>query len=109
MNGLARAFAPFAAALLEQARRINPRAYVSSGRRSSRVQAGLYRDYLAGRSRFPAAPPGRSKHERGLAVDIGGVTSRQLSQLGRLWRRWGGRWGGTFKKRDPIHFETPGG
>lgn len=107
MGGLDSRFKPYADALLELARRMNPAAYISSGKRSSSKQRELYRDYVTGRSRYPAAVPGTSKHERGLAVDLAGLSAGQLKKLGRVWRSWGGRWGGSFKgRKDPIHFEA---
>lgn len=53
-----------------------------SGWRSSSQQAALYARYLAGRGNL-AAPPGRSMHERGLAVDWGGnrATYTRLSHM----------------------------
>lgn len=86
---------------------------ITSVRRSRRTQEKLYNDYVSGRSRFPAARPGTSKHERGLAFDIffpsfKGLSTAQLTTalepVGRLWESMGGRWGGRFK--DPIHFEV---
>jgi hypothetical protein len=79
-----------------------PRAVVSSVRRTRAEQARLYRRYLAGQSRFPAAPPGRSLHELGRAWDLV-APPEWLLYLGRVWQSWGGRWGG---ERDPIHFEA---
>lgn len=52
---------------------------------------------------YPVAPPGTSKHERGLAWDMVGP-ERDLEWAGITWEAWGGRWGGRFK--DPIHFEV---
>lgn len=75
---------------------------VSSVRRSRAEQGRLYRRYLAGKSRFPAAPPGRSKHELGLAFDVV-ARPEVLKAAGKIWESWGGRWGGRFN--DPIHFE----
>jgi len=66
----------------------------------------LYRRFLAGQSRFPAAPPGRSTHELGLAFDLWINDESQLSDLGQVWEQMGGTWGGHF--RDPIHFEAGG-
>ena len=77
---------------------------VTSGRRSRGEQERLYRNYVKGLSRFPAAKPGTSKHELGLAVDLAVVPEEVLPALGRLWESWGGTWGGRFK--DPIHFEV---
>lgn len=49
------------------------RIYLNSGYRSSSQQAVLYYNYIHGiGGQALAAPPGRSKHERGLAVDWGG-------------------------------------
>ena len=76
---------------------------VTSTVRSRATQARLYRAYVEGRSRYPAAPPGTSKHERGLAFDIAVRPEGALQPLGELWESWGGRWGGRFA--DPIHFE----
>jgi len=78
-------------------------ARVTSAKRSSAQQRKLYSNYLAGKSAYPAAPPGQSKHEQGLAVDI--VVEPQSAQaaLGRWFQSVGGTWGGQFN--DPIHFE----
>jgi len=43
--------------IFQLARMLNPRAYVTSVTRTRSEQNKLYSDYLAGRSRFPAAPP----------------------------------------------------
>lgn len=75
---------------------------ITSVRRSLRQQVQLYRAYRRGQSRFPAAPPGRSKHQLGLAWDMI-ADDRTLRRLGKTWQSWGGRWGG---KHDPIHFEA---
>lgn len=77
-------------------------ARVTSVRRSRRQQARLYRRFLAGQSRFPAAPPGQSLHEQGRAFDIY-ADDETLRRLGAIWERAGGTWGGRFG--DPIHFE----
>lgn len=79
---------------------------VASARRSHAQQALLYRRYLAGQSRFPAAPPGNSMHELGLAFDLWVNDETQLADLGQVWEQMGGVWGGHFK--DPIHFEAGG-
>lgn len=107
MNGIAQAnpeIARYFQALYQLARIINPRAYVSSVVRGEAEQRRLYADYVAKRSKYPAAAPGTSKHERGLALDIGGLQPAEQRYLGRVWESWGGRWGGRF--RDPIHFES---
>jgi len=93
-------------ALVQIAKLLSPNAYVSSVKRSSQEQKKLYADWVAGRSKYPAAAPGTSKHERGRALDIGGMSPAQLAYLGRVWRSWGGRWGGNFTPKDVIHFEA---
>lgn len=57
----------------------NPGTYLSSGVRSTADQARLYAD--RGNNPNPVAPPGTSRHERGLAVDIGGMSPDQRAQL----------------------------
>lgn len=88
-------------ALFEVAQSAGMRPKITSTIRSRTTQARLYRLYVTGRSAFPAAPPGTSKHERGLAFDM---SATNLPALGALWESWGGRWGGRY--RDPIHFEV---
>lgn len=75
---------------------------ITSVRRSRASQAALYRRYLEGRAQFPAAPPGKSKHEYGLAWDMVTVPYSALHSLGALWKELGGRW---FPS-DEIHFEV---
>lgn len=108
-NGLQPWIRPAATELLrlgvEAARRMGvPAPVVTSVKRSKRQQALLYRRYLAGQSKFPAAPPGTSKHELGLAFDIYTPDDELLRQLGHVWEAWGGIWGGRFN--DAIHFEV---
>lgn len=103
-NGLDARYRPHFEALVRIAQALDPGARVTSARRSSSEQKRLYRRYLAGLSRYPVAPPGRSKHERGLAIDLV-ASERVLNQLGELWEQAGGRWGGRFN--DNIHFEVP--
>lgn len=85
-----------------QANGLFPR--VTSTYRSYAQQARLYRRYLSGLSPYPAAPPGRSLHERGLAFDMVVNNAAYYPLLGRLWEQMGGRWGGRFN--DEIHFEA---
>lgn len=94
--------------LVSVAEMVGLKPVVTSARRSYRVQARLYRDYLEGRSRYPAAKPGTSLHERGLAFDITVEPMEALTVLGQIWESFGPgfKWGGRFK--DPIHFQwTP--
>jgi LAS superfamily LD-carboxypeptidase LdcB len=76
---------------------------VTSMRRSRATQRRLYDDFLAGRSKYPAAPPGLSSHERGLAFDAVIQPEALQAAYGRLWESIGGTWGASFN--DPIHFE----
>jgi len=57
----------------------NPGTSMSSGFRSNADQARLYAD--RGINPNPVAPPGSSNHERGLAVDIAGMTPEQRALL----------------------------
>jgi len=57
----------------------NPGTYLSSGVRSTADQARLYADRANNPN--PVAVPGTSRHERGLAVDIGGMTPEQRAML----------------------------
>jgi hypothetical protein len=57
----------------------NPGTSMSSGFRSNADQARLYAD--RGNNPNPVAPPGSSNHERGLAVDIAGMTPEQRALL----------------------------
>jgi len=56
-----------------------------------------YRNGLCRNVVFIAAPPGRSNHESGLAVDVGNYSSRRGSL-----ERAGFRWLGA---NDPVHFD----
>ena len=81
-----------------------PARRVTSSYRSYSEQWMLWRRYLNGQSRYPAAPPGRSWHNYGRAWDVDDADPRQLQEMGMIWESWGGRWGGRFG--DPIHFEA---
>ena len=79
------------------------RVTVTSGRRDADQQARLYADYKAGRSKFPAAPPGHSMHALGVAFDLH-LDPPVYEAAGRIWESIGGTWGGHFS--DPIHFDA---
>jgi D-alanyl-D-alanine carboxypeptidase len=102
-KGLHPQLIPYAETLVAWMRSMDPSTSVTSVRRSSTEQARLYRRYLAGVSQYPVAPPGRSKHEHGLAFDVV-ARPATLAAAGRVWESWGGRWGGRFD--DDIHFEV---
>lgn len=80
---------------------LHPR--VTSVRRNSTQQAVLYQRYLRGLSTFPAAPPGHSLHEKGLAFDM--VTDDRGVAAGAVWNAAGGHW----SPADWVHFEYRGG
>lgn len=102
-------FRPYGEYLVQVGRTLGP-VTVTSTRRTWAHQAGLYQDYLAGRRPLPVAPPERSRHVWGLAVDLvvgkyraGGPPSPEMQALGEWWRKNGGVWGG---KADPVHFSV---
>src|SRR5262249_4711852 len=85
---------------------------VSHGTRSFDEQAELYRKYLAGEGKL-AAPPGKSAHNYGMAIDVAVIkgsavvdTPAMWARLGRLGEGLGLRWGHSF--RDDDHFQHPG-
>lgn len=102
---LDRTFRPYAELLGGLAEYFRLKPTLTSTVRSRRVQERLYRSYLAGERKYPAAPPGTSLHEKGLAFDMTVEPMSALSVLGQVWESFGPgfRWGGRFA--DPIHFE----
>lgn len=72
---------------------------VTSGVRSVEQQQKLYDDYVSGRSKYPAARPGHSKHDRGEAVDIDSSAANQLDSMGLLAKNGLSR----PVKNDPVH------
>jgi peptidoglycan L-alanyl-D-glutamate endopeptidase CwlK len=75
---------------------------VTSARRSISQQAKLYAEYKAGRSQFPANPPGLSGHNYGLAWD---------SVVDEPYRGWWTQvrqyFGFRVPPNDWIHAEVP--
>jgi LAS superfamily LD-carboxypeptidase LdcB len=92
---------PYAQYLYQVAEYNGLRPRITSVFRTYQQQAVLYQRYLRGMSSLPAAPPGRSLHERGLAFDM--VTDYPEA-LGAVWNSMGGRWFAA----DPVHHEIPG-
>ena len=95
--------------LYQYGKKIDGRLVVTSARRDRAKQARLYSSWLSGQSPIPAAPPGGSLHEYGLAFDMARIgidplADPLLTWLGRVWEHWGGRYGG---QRDPVHFQVP--
>jgi len=79
------------------------RVRITSVTRSRGRQRQLYKRFLAGQAQFPAAPPGRSLHEYGLAWDMVTEPYSALTTLGDWWQQVGGRWNAS----DVIHFSVP--
>ncbi len=94
---------PLAAWFVRVIQQAGVRVTVTSTRRSLDEQRRLYANYLAGRSKYPAAPPGKSTHGLGLAFDLH-LEPPVYAQAGALWERLGLTWGGRFN--DPIHFDA---
>lgn len=78
-------------------------AVITSTWRTRIQQEQLY--HARGRSRLPAAPPGTSTHEYGLAFDVQAVNAEDQDKLGALGEALGLYWGGRFRRSDPVHFQ----
>lgn len=100
LDGLHPGLRPYADYLVRVAQYYGLRPRITSVYRSYAMQQYLYERYLAGKSALPAAPPGRSKHQYGLAFDMV-TTNPQV--IGEFWKRMGGQWWPS----DPVHFEAP--
>lgn len=94
---------PLARAFVRVLEQHGVRVVVTSTRRSLDKQKRLYADYLAGRSKYPAAPPGRSTHGSGIAFDLH-LEPPVYEAAGHLWEQLGFTWGGRFNDR--IHFDA---
>lgn len=106
LSGLDVRLRPWADWIIGVGRYYDSRLVVTSGFRDIAKQAKLYEAYIRGQSSIPAAPPGRSLHNYGLAFDLAriGVDPFQdplLTWLGQVWVQVGGRYGGAV---DPVHF-----
>ncbi len=108
LNELHPRLVPWAKWLLEVGRYYDSRLVVTSGFRDLSKQRELYEKWLSGQSQIPAAPPGKSLHNYGLAFDLARLgldpmEDRLLQWLGSLWDQVGGQWG---QSRDPVHFQV---
>lgn len=99
---------PWAQQLYDLAMSAGVRPRITSGLRSYAEQKAAYEAYVSGRSPYPAAKPGTSAHEYGYAFDLVVPNAVDQNDLGTAWKSWGGKWGGDFSVKDPIHFEYPG-
>lgn len=75
---------------------------ITSTYRSWNEQEALYREFLAGRSRWPANPPGLSSHNWGLAFDS---VVRSADQENWNWLRRALGW--YVPPNDEIHAAVP--
>jgi hypothetical protein len=116
LAGLDGRFAPMAGRFVDASNaQLNPEGLevrISHGTRSLEEQGQLYRKYLANR-KYKAAPPGRSAHNYGMAIDIAIIRGSAAvdspatwERLGRLGESLGLRWGHGFD--DDDHFQHPG-
>lgn len=89
--------------VLREADKAGLQPIVVSGYRSNEEQQRLYDNYRVGKSKLPAAAPGRSAHNHGLAVDVWSGNGRQ-QELIRLFKKHGAE----TVSNDPPHFQYPG-
>lgn len=106
LNTLDYRLVPYAKWIYAVGKYYQPKLVVTSAFRSPADQQRLRFKWLTGQSPIPAAPPGRSLHNFGLAFDLAslGVDPFEdpvLPPLGRLWQSIGGAYGGVC---DPVHF-----
>lgn len=108
---LDRDFRPIVEELVAALKEAGINVRITSTLRSRAEQTALFNAAQRGQSKYPAAPPGTSVHEHGLAVDLATTDPRHLQVVGRVWESLAaaglvGRWGGRFSRPDPIHFEA---
>lgn len=75
-----------------------------SGYRSTKEQKRLHERWQRGETDLPAAAPGTSYHEVGLAVDVAVSPAEALGDFGEFAESRGFRWGGRFD--DPVHIDA---
>lgn len=77
---------------------------LTSSYRSREEQQYLYNLYLSGKGNL-AAPPGRSLHEKGIAIDVGnGIPWMQKYASKFGWKNTGM----SFSQKEPWHFDFQG-
>jgi hypothetical protein len=74
---------------------------VTSAVRTPEEQQKLYDDFVSGKSKLPAAPPGKSRHAAGNAVDIDSGDANALADGGFLKAAGLGR----PVAGDPVHIQ----
>lgn len=103
LRALDPAFQPLATKFVNTLEQLGVTVTVTSTRRSLDEQKKLYDRFIAGKSKFPAAPPGTSTHGTGFAFDLH-LDPPVYELAGRIWEHLGLTWGGRFN--DPIHFDA---
>src|SRR5260370_11199995 len=93
---------PKVSAWLASLRDAGVQGQITSTRRSRLEQTRLWKRFVSGQSILPAAPPGSSKHELGLAIDIVFPTDEGFATAVDAAEEFGLRWAGPD---DPVHFE----
>jgi D-alanyl-D-alanine dipeptidase len=92
--------------LLRDARARGVGIRITSTYRTRAEQVRLYEAWLQrGRTGLPAAPPGTSTHEYGVAVDLVVSPVDRLAEVVELAGCAGLMWAGTG---DPVHFDVYG-
>lgn len=105
---------PIVAAFLRALASVGIRARLTSTRRDPKAQRALWANFKrcgcsscsarpGGPGCYPAAPPGTSTHEKGIAFDVELQPESAYDWAGALWESWGFTWGGRFNDR--IHFD----
>lgn len=73
----------------------------TSTRRTKNEQRVLFRKFVTGQSKFPAALPGSSTHEIGIAIDLVPETPGTLPTIASVMAIHGFKWA---EARDCVHF-----
>ena len=89
------------ASLTKAARELGRPITVTSALRTPEEQQKLYNDYISGKSKYPAAPPGKSRHASGNAIDIDSGDANALASAGLLAKYGLGR----PVANDPVHIQ----
>src|SRR5260370_34774398 len=96
---------PKVSAWLASLRDAGVQGQITSTRRSRLEQTRLWKRFVSGQSILPSAPPGRSKHEVGLAIDIVFPTGEGFATAVEAAEEFGVRWAGSG---DPVHSHDQG-
>lgn len=86
---------------LDEARKAGVQFNVTSGYRSAADQARLYANRATNPN--PVAPPGKSKHEQGLAADVALADEGQRAKLTSILASHGWDW--RLGQKDRVHYE----